>query len=57
MEDDDRHCSYCVHYEPCADFRMYCKALKRRITANKKPCKYYESLINKEKYETSKSKN
>lgn len=47
MGNDDKHCSYCVHYEPCADFRMYCKALKRRITAKKKPCKYYELPIDK----------
>lgn len=39
---NDRHCSYCIHYEPCPDFRMYCKALQRRITARKKPCKFYE---------------
>ena len=24
---------------------MYCKVLKRRITARKKPCKHYESFI------------
>ena len=55
--DIERHCSECIHYEPCQDFRMFCKVLKRRITARKKPCKYYKSFINKEEYETSKSKN
>lgn len=28
------HCSQCVHYEPCSS-GMYCKHLKRRITARK----------------------
>ena len=45
MKNDNRHCSECYHYEPCPDFRMYCKILKRRITARKKPCKYYKSVI------------
>lgn len=34
-KDDDRHCSECVHYEVCTNYQMYCKALKRRITAKK----------------------
>lgn len=47
---DDRHCSECVHYEPCANCQMYCKALQRRITARKsdKRCKYYKSFIKEE---------
>lgn len=46
-EDDGRHCSECVHYEVCPNYQMYCKALKRRITARKTPryCKYYKSFI------------
>lgn len=48
MKKNIRHCSECIHYEPCPDFRMFCKALKRRITARKKPCKYYELLPTKE---------
>lgn len=46
-EDDDRHCSECVHYEVYPNYQMYCKALKRRITARKTPryCKYYKSFI------------
>ncbi len=46
-ENDDRHCSECVHYEVCPNYQMYCKALKRRITARKTPryCKYYKSFI------------
>lgn len=45
--DDYRHCSECVHYEPCTNCQMYCKALKRRITARKTPryCKHYKSFI------------
>jgi hypothetical protein len=44
---DDRHCSYCIHYEACPSCQMYCKALQRRITARKsaKNCKYYKSFI------------
>ena len=46
---DNSHCSECVHYEPCQNFQMYCKALQRRITARKSAsnCKYYKPL-NKE---------
>lgn len=48
---DDSHCSYCIHYEACANCQMYCKALQRRITARKsaKNCKYYKSFIKEEK--------
>nr|DAU76580.1 MAG TPA: HIGH-POTENTIAL IRON-SULFUR PROTEIN (HIPIP) TRANSFER(IRON-SULFUR PROTEIN) [Caudoviricetes sp.] len=35
MKNGDKHCSNCIHYEPCVDFRMYCKNLKRRITVRK----------------------
>lgn len=52
-EDDDRHCSECKHYEICTNFYMYCKVLKRRITARKKPCKHYESFIRKQKMKKS----
>ena len=38
---DDRHCSLCKNYESVHQF-MYCKYLKRRITARKKPCKHYD---------------
>lgn len=48
---NDKHCSDCVHYEPCSDFRMYCKALERRITARKKTCKYYKTYF---EFETKK---
>lgn len=41
---EEKHCSICAHYEICANFQMYCYALKRRITARKqaKNCKYYK---------------
>ena len=52
-KDDDRHCSECKHYEICTNFYMYCKVLKRRITARKKPCKHYESFIRKQKMKKS----
>ena len=41
---EEKYCSICVHYEICANFQMYCHALKRRITARKqaKNCKYFE---------------
>ena len=54
-EDDDRHCSECKHYEICTNFYMYCKVLKRRITARKKPCKHYESFIRKQKMKKPRS--
>lgn len=40
----DAHCSECIEYEPCVDCSMYCKYLKRRITARKTPkyCKGYK---------------
>ena len=38
-----RHCSECFYYEPCPDYRMYCKALQKRITARKKTCKLYKT--------------
>ena len=54
-KDDDRHCSECKHYEICTNFYMYCKVLKRRITARKKPCKHYESFIRKQKMKKPRS--
>lgn len=45
----DAHCSECVWYEPCSDYRMFCKYLQRRITARKTPkyCKGYKKNNNK----------
>lgn len=39
-----KHCSECKHYEPCADYRMFCKYLKHRITSKKTPkyCKGFQ---------------
>lgn len=44
---EDAHCSECIHYEACTNYQMYCKALKRQITARKTPryCKHYKSFI------------
>lgn len=37
------HCSECVYFESFPPTtQMYCKKLQRRITARKKPCKYFE---------------
>lgn len=40
----DAHCSECVWYEACANCTMYCKFLKKGITARKTPkyCKGYK---------------
>lgn len=35
------HCSHCKHYEVLKDKTMYCFKTLKRITARKKPCKYY----------------
>lgn len=29
----DAHCSDCIWYEACTNFQMYCKYLRKRITA------------------------
>lgn len=42
---EDNHCSYCVHYEICTNFMMYCHVLQRRITARKKACKHFKTII------------
>lgn len=42
---EENHCSYCVHYEICSNFTMYCHVLQRRITARKKACKYFKTII------------
>lgn len=43
---NDKHCSECIWYEPCANFYMYCRYLKRKITARKTPkyCKGYKYM-------------
>lgn len=40
------HCSECVNYEACTNCSMYCKKLKRAITARKRAskCKYFQSI-------------
>ena len=40
---DNRHCSECRHFwsNPSVG-QMYCCKLAKRITARKKPCKYYQ---------------
>ena len=36
------HCSECEHfYSFPQTAQMYCKKLQRKITARKKPCKYF----------------
>lgn len=40
--EDKRHCSYCKHYCPLVDGRMFCKFYKKRITARKKACKAFD---------------
>lgn len=37
------HCSLCEHYETLHQY-LYCKHLKRQITARKQPCKYYQQF-------------
>lgn len=42
---NDKHCSFCINYETSNGF-MYCKFLKNRITARKRPCKeYYDTRL------------
>lgn len=43
------HCSECVWYELGANYYMYCKFLKKRITARKTP-KYCRGYKNKDDY-------
>lgn len=55
----EAHCSDCVWYEPCPNCQMYCKALKRGITARKTPryCKHYKSFIKENSNEQTKENN
>ena len=40
---NNKHCSYCKHFWSKPEVgQMYCCKLKRRITAKKKHCKYFE---------------
>lgn len=45
----DKHCSYCEYFYSHSNTNlMYCTKLQRRITARKKPCKFYKvELIKK----------
>ena len=47
----DAYCSECMWYEACANYTMYCKYLKKGITARKTPkyCKGYKNNNNYEK--------
>lgn len=44
--DEDKHCSMCVWYLGIPPY-MWCKRLNRRITARKRPCRYYENYAMK----------
>ena len=39
----DKHCSVCEYYET-VNYFMYCRLLKRRITARKKYCKNFKPI-------------
>ena len=40
------HCSECAYFESFPQTaQMYCKKLQRKITARKKPCKYFEKPV------------
>lgn len=43
----DAHCSECIWYEACTNCTMYCKYLKKGITARKNPkyCRGYKSMF------------
>lgn len=36
------HCSQCSHYDYLHNTTMYCNKLQKRITARKRPCKFYD---------------
>ena len=36
------HCSQCKYYDCLSNSTMYCAKLQKRITARKRPCKYYK---------------
>ncbi len=38
------HCSQCRHYDCLSNNTMYCNKHQKRITARKRPCKYYIEL-------------
>ena len=40
---NDKHCSFCRHYWS-GHQQMYCRKLKKGITARKKPCKHYDDV-------------
>ena len=46
----DAHCSDCIWYEACTNFQMYCKYLRKGITARKTP-KYCRGYKNRNDYE------
>lgn len=47
----DAYCSECMWYEACANYTMYCKYLKKGITARKTPkyCRGYKNSNDCEK--------
>jgi|GEM_PF-3335171 hypothetical protein len=49
----DAHCSECVWYEACSNCQMYCRYLKKGITARKTPkyCKGYKCYYGKKSNE------
>lgn len=36
------HCSQCKYYTCLSNYTMYCYKLQRKLTAKKKPCKFYK---------------
>ena len=49
MSSNNKHCSDCEHFwsnPQCA--QMYCCKLQKKITARKKPCKYYKNYYTKD---------
>lgn len=46
--DDYKGCEYCRLYDVINGF-MFCKHLKKRITARKKPCNKYDDIRNENK--------
>lgn len=44
-ESEERHCSYCKHYECLQSRFMFCKIMQHRIYASRKNgCKHFESM-------------
>lgn len=55
MSEEIRHCSDCEYFwsnPQCA--QMYCCKLQKKITARKKPCKYYKNYYTKDGNECDK---